>query len=50
MFPFARYNIVVFFMPAFSWNNEIWRVYMISGGEWSITPGDGLLRGRFSFS
>jgi hypothetical protein len=50
IFPFARYNIVVFFMPAFSWNNEIWRVYMISGGEWSITPGDGLLRGRFSFS
>jgi hypothetical protein len=40
IFPFALYNIVVFFMPEFSWNNEIWHVYMISGGEWAITPRD----------
>ncbi len=40
LFPFALYNILVFLMPGFSWNNEMWRVYMISGGEWGITPGD----------
>src|SRR5262249_17861370 len=43
--PFALYNILVFFMPGFSWNNEIWRVYMISGGEWGITPGDVIIAG-----
>jgi hypothetical protein len=45
IFPFALYNIVVFFMPDFSWNNEIWHVYMISGGEWAITPGDAIVAG-----
>jgi hypothetical protein len=43
--PFALYNILMFFMPAFSWNNEIWHVYMISGGEWGITPGDAIVAG-----
>ncbi len=43
--PFALYNIVVFLLPGFSWNNEIWRVYMISGGEWGITPGDIIVAG-----
>ena len=43
--PFALYNIVVFLLPDFSWNNEIWHVYMISGGEWAITPGDVIVAG-----
>jgi hypothetical protein len=43
--PFALYNIVVFLLPGFSWNNEIWRIYMISGGEWGITPGDMMIAG-----
>jgi hypothetical protein len=29
--PFALYNIVMFLLPDFSWKNEIWHVYMISG-------------------
>jgi hypothetical protein len=45
IFPFALYNILAFVMPGFSWNNEIWRVYMISGGEWGITPGDVMIGG-----
>jgi hypothetical protein len=43
--PFALYNIVVFLLSGFSWNNEIWRIYMISGGEWGITPGDMMIAG-----
>ena len=43
--PFALYNIVVFLTPGFSWNHEIWRVYMISGGEWGITPSDAIVAG-----
>src|SRR5258708_26969793 len=45
VFPFAIYNLVVFLMPGFSWNNEIWHVYMISGGEWGITPSDAIVAG-----
>ena len=45
IFPFALYNIVAFFVPGFSWNNEIWHVYMISGGEWGITPSDAIVAG-----
>jgi hypothetical protein len=45
IFPFALYNIAAFFMPGFSWSNEIWHVYMISGGEWGITPGDAIVAG-----
>ena len=45
IFPFALYSILVFFMPGFSWNNEIWHVYMISGGDWGITPGDAIVAG-----
>ena len=45
LFPFALYNILVFLMPGLSWNNEMWRVYMISGGEWGITPGDVIVAG-----
>jgi hypothetical protein len=45
VFPFAIYNLVVFLMPGFSWNSEIWHVYMISGGEWGITPSDAIVAG-----
>jgi hypothetical protein len=43
VFPFAIYNLIVFLMPGFSWNSEIWHVYMISGGEWGITPSDAIV-------
>ena len=43
VFPFAIYNLLVFLMPGFSWNSEIWHVYMISGGEWGITPSDAIV-------
>jgi hypothetical protein len=45
MIPFALYNLLVFLIPGFSWNNEIWHVSMISGGEWGITPGDAIVAG-----
>jgi hypothetical protein len=40
IFPFAVYNILVFLMPGFKWNEEAWHFRMMSGGEWGITPGD----------
>jgi hypothetical protein len=43
--PFALYNILVFLTPDFSWNREIWRVHMISGGEWPVTPAVAIVAG-----
>jgi hypothetical protein len=38
LIPFALYNILVFVTPGVAWDHEIWRVHMMSGGDWSITP------------
>jgi uncharacterized membrane protein YqhA len=43
--PFALYNILVFLMPSFSWNHEIWHVHMMSGGDWVLTLGDAIIAG-----
>ena len=43
--PFALYNILVFLTPGFAWHHEIWRVHMISGGDWSITPAVAIVAG-----
>jgi hypothetical protein len=45
LIPFALYNILVFLTPGFAWNQEIWRVHMISGAEWSITPAVAIVAG-----
>jgi hypothetical protein len=38
LIPFALLNILVYLTPEFAWDREIWRVHMISGGDWSVTP------------
>jgi hypothetical protein len=43
--PFALYNILVFLVPGFSWNREIWHVHMMSGGDWAVTLGDAVIAG-----
>jgi hypothetical protein len=43
--PFALYNILVFLVPGFSWNHEIWHVHMMSGGDWGVTLGDAVIAG-----
>lgn len=43
--PFALYNILVFLVPDFSWNHEIWQVHMRSGGDWVLTLGDVIVAG-----
>ena len=45
MIPFSVYNLLVFLLPGFAWNNEIWHFRMMSGGEWGITPGDIMIAG-----
>jgi hypothetical protein len=41
--PFALYNILVYLVPGFSWNQEIWHVHMISGADWGVTLGDAIV-------
>jgi hypothetical protein len=43
--PFSLYNILVYFVPGFSWNREIWHVHMMSGGDWVLTIGDTIVAG-----
>jgi hypothetical protein len=41
--PFAIYNIVAFLMPGVSWTGTLTTVHMMSGGDWTMSPGDMLI-------
>ena len=43
IFPFAIYNILVFLLRDFSWNSEIKRFPIMSGGELAISSGDAIV-------
>jgi hypothetical protein len=43
--PFALYNFFALLTSGFAWNREMWRVHMISGGDWAITPGIVIIAG-----
>ena len=41
--PFALYNMIAFLMPGVSWTSDIARIGMMSGADWTLTPGDILI-------
>lgn len=41
--PFAIYNIIAFLLPGLAWSQEITRVHMMSGADWTFTPGELLI-------
>jgi hypothetical protein len=41
--PFAIYNIIAFLMPGVSWTGTLTTVHMMSGGDWTMSPGDMLI-------
>lgn len=43
--PFALYNFLALFTPGFVWNHDIWRVHMMSGGDWAFTPAVAIIAG-----
>ncbi|MEI9804583.1 MAG: hypothetical protein WDN48_09120 [Pseudolabrys sp.] len=43
LIPFAIYNIVAFLMPGVSWTGALTTVHMVSGADWSMSPGDMLV-------
>jgi hypothetical protein len=40
---FAIYNIIAFLMPGVSWTDAITTVRMVSGADWTMSPGDMLI-------
>ena len=41
--PFAIYNMIAFLLPGIGWSQEITRFHMVSGAEWTFTPGELLI-------
>lgn len=39
LLPFAIYNIIAFLMPGVAWNVPATSVHMVSGADWTMTPG-----------
>jgi hypothetical protein len=38
--PFAIYNMVAFLLPGLGWTQEMARIHMMSGADWTFTPGE----------
>ena len=41
--PFAIYNMIVFLLPGIGWTQPIMQIHMVSGADWSLTPGELLI-------
>ena len=41
--PFAIYNMVAFLLPGLGWTQEMARIHMMSGADWTLTPGELLI-------
>lgn len=41
--PFAIYNMIAFLLPGIGWSQEITRIHMVSGADWTFTPGEILI-------
>jgi hypothetical protein len=38
--PFAIYNMIAFLLPGIGWTEEIAKIHMMSGADWTFTPGE----------
>ena len=38
--PFVVYNMVAFLLPGIGWTQEMARIHMMSGADWTFTPGE----------
>ena len=43
LIPFAIYNMIAFLLPGIGWTQEIVRIHMVSGADWTLTPGELLI-------
>ena len=38
--PLAIYNMIAFLLPGIGWTQEMARIHMMSGADWTFTPGE----------
>jgi hypothetical protein len=38
--PFAIYNMIAFLLPGVGWTEEVAKIHMMSGADWTFTPGE----------
>ncbi len=38
--PFAIYNMVAFLLPGIKWTQDMATIHMMSGADWTFTPGE----------
>jgi hypothetical protein len=43
LIPFAIYNMIAFLLPGIGWTQEIVHIHMVSGADWTFTPGELLI-------
>jgi uncharacterized membrane protein YdcZ (DUF606 family) len=41
--PLAIYNMIAFLLPGIGWTQEIVHIHMVSGADWTFTPGELLI-------
>ena len=43
LIPFVIYNMIAFLLPGIAWSEQMAKIHMVSGADWSFTPGELLL-------
>jgi hypothetical protein len=38
--PLAIYNMIVFLLPGIGWTQDLVHIHMMSGADWTLTPGE----------
>jgi hypothetical protein len=45
LLPFAIYNMIAFLLPGLGWTKDLLSIHMVSGADWTLTPGELLIAG-----
>ncbi len=43
LIPFAIYNMIAFLLPGIGWSQQVMQIHMMSGADWTLTPGELLI-------
>ena len=40
LIPFVIYNMIAFLLPGVAWSEQMAKIHMMSGADWTFTPGE----------
>jgi hypothetical protein len=40
LIPFVIYNMIAFLLPGIGWSEQMAKIHMMSGADWTFTPGE----------